>query len=195
VRVAESVRLIVGLGNPGDRYRDTRHNAGWWFVDRLAHDSGAGFRSHLKLHACVAKVADGAEEYRLAKNLTFMNHCGRSVQALAAYYQLSPQQILVVHDDLDLPVATVRIKCGGGHGGHNGLRDVIATLGDPGFVRLRIGIGHPGVGAVVSDYVLSRPDQADRQQLETAVDKALAVVPHLVRGALQTAMQVLHSPP
>jgi peptidyl-tRNA hydrolase, PTH1 family len=189
------VRLIVGLGNPGDRYRDTRHNAGWWFVERLAQIHGTGFRRQLKQHACVARVTEGADEYRLAKNLTFMNHCGRTVQALAGYYHLSPEQILVAHDDLDLPVATVRIKCGGGHGGHNGLRDVIATLGDSDFVRLRIGIGHPGAAAGVSDYVLSRPDRADQQQLETAVDKALDIVPHLVRGALQTAMQILHSPP
>ncbi len=188
------IRLIVGLGNPGGEYQDTRHNAGFWFADRVAQDWGSVFRTESKFHAQVAVGRIAGADCRLLKPSTFMNRSGQAVAALMRYFRLQPQQVLVAHDELDLPAGAVRLKQGGGHAGHNGLRDILAVLGDPGFYRLRIGIGHPGNSRVVVDYVLSRPSRADRQAIEEGLGQALAALPEILLGEMQRAMNRLHAP-
>lgn len=185
------VDLIVGLGNPGGNYEQTRHNAGFWFVDALARQGGT-FRPESKFQADACKISLAGHDCWLLKPTTFMNRSGQSVAALAGFYKIPVENILVVHDELDLPPGVARLKQGGGHGGHNGLRDIIARLG-ANFMRLRIGIGHPGSKEQVVDYVLQRPSLADRQQIESAIDAALAVMPELLCGEVQRAMNQLHS--
>lgn len=188
------VRLLVGLGNPGPRYADTRHNAGFWFADRLAADRGSPFRAESRFEGEVARiVADGAN-CLLQKPMTFMNKSGSAVQKLAAFYRIPPAEILVVHDDLDLPPGTARLKAGGGHGGHNGLRDLHRHLGAD-YARLRIGIGHPGVREAVIGYVLERPGREEEQQMRQAIDAALGVVDALVGGDWDLAVRRLHTKP
>lgn len=185
------IDLIVGLGNPGGNYEQTRHNAGFWFVDALARQSGT-FRSESKFQGDVCKISLSGHDCWLLKPATFMNRSGQSVTALAGFYKVPAENILVVHDELDLPPGVARLKQGGGHGGHNGLRDIIARLGAD-FMRLRIGIGHPGSKEQVVDYVLQRPSLADRQQIDSAIAAALAVMPELLCGEAQRAMNQLHS--
>jgi len=186
------VLLIVGLGNPGAQYTQTRHNAGFWFVDALTRTARIECRYDSKFHGEVAKC-DGTSAYWLLKPTTFMNHSGRAVQALQQFYKIPATQMLVVHDDLDLPVGTARLKRGGGHGGHNGLRDIIAQLGTPDFLRLRLGIGHPGQREQVVDYVLKKASVADKQAINDAIERSLTVLPELLSGAIEKAMQRLHS--
>jgi len=187
------IRLIVGLGNPGADYVDTRHNAGFWMIELLAADRGAGFRLDKRSNAEIGKLnADGRDVY-LQKPLGFMNRSGQAVAGLARYYKLEPPQILVMHDELDLPPGTNRIKLDGGHGGHNGLRDVIAHLGSREFFRLRIGIGHPGEAREVADYVLRKPSAADRDAIAAANRDTLAVMPLILEGRIDKAMQALHT--
>lgn len=185
------IDLIVGLGNPGGNYEQTRHNAGFWFVDAMARQSGT-FRSESKFQGDVCKISLSGHDCWLLKPATFMNRSGQSVAALAGFYKIPAENILVVHDELDLPPGVARLKQGGGHGGHNGLRDIIARLGAD-FMRLRIGIGHPGSKEQVVDYVLQRPSLADRQQIDSAIAAALAVMPELLCGEAQRAMNQLHS--
>ncbi len=187
------VQLIAGLGNPGSEYTETRHNVGFWFVDRIARDAGAVFRNESRFLGEVCTVGVGSEAVRLLKPSTFMNHSGQSVGALARFFRVPVEAILLVHDDLDLSPGTVRLKRGGGHGGHNGLRDSIAHLGSKEFARLRIGIGHPGNQAAVTSYVLGRPGQPDRELLEIAIAEAVDEWPGIVRGDFQTVMGRLHS--
>jgi peptidyl-tRNA hydrolase, PTH1 family len=189
-----AIRLIVGLGNPGEEYARTRHNAGFWFVELLAARHGASFRAERKFGAEVALVRVEGAELRLVKPQSFMNRSGGPVQAAAAYLKIPSEGILVVHDDLDLQPGDVRLKLGGGHGGHNGLRSVIAHLG-PNFWRLRIGIGHPGHRAEVIDYVLERPSREDAALIESAVADAADVIPVLIGSGEQPAMHKLHSRP
>ncbi len=187
--MAEGVLLIAGLGNPGARYQATRHNAGFWFVEALAARRGAVFKAASRYHGEVAELDGGW----LIKPGTFMNRSGQSVAALAGFYKIPLARILVVHDELDLPPGTARLKQGGGHGGHNGLRSLMADLGSGDFWRLRLGIGHPGHKDMVSDYVLSKPSQEDRELIEAAIARALGVMPELAAGEPQAAMHKLHS--
>jgi peptidyl-tRNA hydrolase, PTH1 family len=185
--------LIAGLGNPGPQYEHTRHNVGFWWLDQLAHDLSTTFAVENKFHGQLAQTQFAGHKLFLLKPLKFMNRSGQSVAALANFYKILPSNILVIHDDLDLPVGTARLKRGGGHGGHNGLRDIIAQTGSKDFLRCRLGIAHPGDAKQVSDYVLSKPSQADRQLILSAIDDSIRVLPDLVSDDLEKAMHWLHS--
>ncbi len=184
---------MVGLGNPGSRYSKTRHNAGYWFVDALAHQEGANFKAQGRLHGALCEFEQAGQRLRLLKSDSFMNNSGRAVAAVARFYRYTPEQILVVHDDIDLEPGAVRLKQGGGHGGHNGLRDIIACLGSRDFQRLRIGVGHPGHRDEVVSYVL-RSTPADEQTLiDEALTDALSCAPRFLAGESAAAMNILHS--
>lgn len=185
--------MVVGLGNPGPQYEKTRHNAGFWFIDAIARAHGISLKLESKFHGEVGKGYIDGEEVWLLKPLTFMNKSGQGVAALARFYKIDAENILIAHDELDLPPGTVRLKKGGGHGGHNGLRDTIAQLGSKEFHRLRLGIGHPGHASQVSGYVLSKASISDQQLLEQAVEKALDNLSLILCGDLQKAMNQLHS--
>ncbi len=187
-----SVQLIVGLGNPGDKYDQTRHNAGFWFVDEVARQYGVVFRPETKFLGQVARVQSDGMDIWLLKPATFMNRSGQSVQALAKFYNIPVESILVVHDELDLEPGVAKLKQGGGHGGHNGLRDMIVAM-DKHFMRLRLGIGHPGHRDQVVGYVLKAPSKLDYQLINDAIYKASKVLPELVQGDLQKAMNTLHT--
>jgi len=182
--------LIVGLGNPGPRYATTRHNAGFWLVDQIAARLRVPFNLESKFHGELARIYQ--PDIRLLKPTTFMNHSGRSVGALAQFFRLAPEQILVIHDELDLPPGKAKLKRGGGHGGHNGLSDIITQLGSQQFWRLRIGIGHPGHKDQVVDYVLRPPDLATLALIEDSLSKAMSVLPELIEGEMEAAMRILH---
>lgn len=190
---ATPLQLVVGLGNPGPRYAETRHNAGFWLVDRLAAKSAALLRPETRYKGECARTVFTGRSVWLLKPQTFMNLSGQSIAPLAAFYKIPPEAILVIHDELDLPPGVVRLKRGGGHGGHNGLRDTIRQLGSSDFLRLRIGIGHPGVNKDVVGYVLERPPASERQQIDNAIAAAVDVFPDILEGRLSKAMQVLHS--
>lgn len=185
------IRLIVGLGNPGPRYAHTRHNAGFWFVDQLSRERGGVFRADSKYEGEVTRFTAAGASCLLLKPLTFMNKSGSAVQKLAAFYRLAPEDILVVHDELDLPPGTARLKKGGGHGGHNGLRDIDRHLGSD-FARLRIGIGHPGIRDAVIGYVLEGPSREDEAAVREAIEAAAAAVDDLVAGEWDRAVRNLH---
>ena len=187
------IRLIVGLGNPGADYIDTRHNAGFWMIDLLAADRGERFRLDKRYNAELGKLGAHGRDVHLQKPQAYMNRSGQAVAGLARYYKLEPTQILVMHDELDLPPGTNRIKHDGGHGGHNGLRDIIAHLGSREFFRIRIGIGHPGDSRQVTNYVLHKPSAADREAIESANRDTLAVMPLILEGRIDKAMQALHT--
>jgi len=187
-----ALKLIVGLGNPGREYAATRHNAGWWFVDALAQQRRASWRSEARFGAALARLRSGTHELWLAKPTTFMNRSGGPVAAIAQFYRIEPAEILVAHDDIDLPPGVARLKQGGGHGGHNGLRDLIAHLGAD-FWRLRLGVGHPGAKELVIDAVLERPPANEQQAIDDALARALAVVPMLLDEGAQKATHALHS--
>ena len=187
------MKLIVGLGNPGERYAPTRHNAGFWLVERFAAQTGAVLRKDAKFQALVGKHEASGAWLLLPQN--FMNASGRPVQMLASFFKIAPADILVVHDELDFPPGTVRLKQGGGAGGHNGLRDVSARLGAQDYWRLRIGIGHPGDRSLVTEYVLHKPAQEERADIEAAIARALEVLPQILGGDLQGAMLKLHTDP
>ncbi len=184
---------MVGLGNPGPQYAETRHNAGFWLVDQLARQHAGHFRPDAKFHGDTCRIALTDRELWLLKPMTFMNRSGHAVAALARFHRISLPEILVIHDDLDLPTGTIRLKQAGGHGGHNGLRDLIAQLGGNDFSRLRLGIGHPGDSRDVLDYVLRRPPQSERTLIEQAIADTLRELPHIVAGEWAKAMQTLHS--
>ncbi|RKZ95802.1 MAG: aminoacyl-tRNA hydrolase [Gammaproteobacteria bacterium] len=185
--------LIAGLGNPGPQYEHTRHNVGFWWLDQLANDLNATFSVDNKYHGQLAQSHYSGHKLFLLKPLVFMNRSGQSVAALANFYKIPLTNILVIHDELDLPVGATRLKSGGGHGGHNGLRDIIARTGGKDFLRCRIGIDHPGDSRQVSDYVLSKPSQSDRQLIRSAIDNSLRVLPDVLSGDLEKAMNWLHS--
>ena len=186
------MRLLVGLGNPGPDYQDHRHNVGFWLLDRVATAHGGHFRPESKFHGDLARVQVGGTDLWLLKPQTYMNRSGLSVGAFCRYYRIPVEQILVAHDELDLPPGQVRLKQGGGHAGHNGLRDLIAVLGARDFWRLRIGIGHPGDKGRVVDYVLSRPSRADQEAIEGVLDEIEAVLPAILEGRFQLVMNRLH---
>ncbi|MDJ0779239.1 MAG: aminoacyl-tRNA hydrolase [Gammaproteobacteria bacterium] len=187
------IRVVVGLGNPGADYVDTRHNAGFWLVDEIAADAGATFRFDKRYHGDVCKISPLARDVHLLKPMTFMNRSGQAVGALMRFYKFTPAQLLIVHDELDLPPGTSRIKYGGGHGGHNGLRDIVSHLGSRDFFRIRIGIGHPGDSKKVINYVLRKPSQADSAAIADANRDTLAVMPLIYEGNIEKAMHALHS--
>jgi PTH1 family peptidyl-tRNA hydrolase len=186
------LKLIVGLGNPGREYERTRHNAGWWFVDALAARHRGVWRHESKQQSELARVQIDENDLRLQKPQSFMNRSGGPVAALASFYEIPAGEILIVHDDIDLPPGIARLKFGGGHGGHNGVRDVIAHLG-PEFWRLRLGVGHPGARELVIDAVLDRPSAAEQQLLDEALERGLEAVPEMLRLGAQKAMHNLHS--
>jgi len=190
--LALPLRLMVGLGNPGPQYAQTRHNAGFWLVDELARQHGSQFRPEPKHGGEICRLTLAGQELWLLKPMTFMNRSGHAVGRLARFYQIAPAAILIVHDDLDLPPGTVRLKRAGGHGGHNGLRDVIAQLGSNEFHRLRLGIGHPGDSREVVDYVLHRAPPVEQALLDQAIVDALRELPRIVAGHMDKAMQTLH---
>jgi PTH1 family peptidyl-tRNA hydrolase len=185
--------LLVGLGNPGDQYAKTRHNAGFWFVDFLDRCCDLGLSANKKFHGDSGRVRLAGVELVCLKPATFMNDSGRAVRALTDYFQIPVERVLVAYDDLDLPPGTVRLKLGGGHGGHNGLRSLFSHLGAPGFWRLRIGIGHPGAREAVTPWVLSRARAEDEASIMAAIEKAVAVLPDLLQGRPERAMQALHT--
>jgi len=188
---SSGISLIAGLGNPGSQYEDTRHNAGFWFVDLLAQRFGAAFKSESRFHGAVCRIQVGARECWLLKPSTFMNRSGQSVSSLARYYKIPVENMLVAHDELDFPAGELRLKKGGGHAGHNGLRDIMSAMGGD-FYRLRIGIDHPGDRDRVSDYVLSRPSHGDREFISIELEKAADALPLIVVGEFQKAMNSLH---
>ena len=188
-----AIRLIVGLGNPGREYETTRHNAGYWWVDELARLQSLNFKSEARFHGLMARGQLHDHEMLLLKPQTFMNVSGRAVVALAQFYKIAPVEILVVHDELDLPPGVARLKLGGGHGGHNGLKDIIAHLGNRDFWRLRLGIGHPGEGADVAGYVLNNPRREERELIDEAMQKAQSVAHLIIEGKTEAAMLKLHS--
>ena len=188
----EPLKLIVGLGNPGTEYARTRHNAGFQFIDELAARHDALFRSEPRHRAELARARIAGSELWLLKPMSYMNHSGDPVRSVASFYKVPLESILVAYDELDFPAGVVRLRQGGGAAGHNGLRDVIAQLGDA-FWRLRIGIGHPGDRTQVLDYVLGRPSPADAQLLRAALQAGADAVPVLLTDGAQIAMHRLHS--
>jgi PTH1 family peptidyl-tRNA hydrolase len=188
------IRLIVGLGNPGAEYDKTRHNAGFLFLDEIARQYGGNFRAEKKYSGEYCKVRINGEDAHLLKPMTFMNRSGQAVGPLANFYKIQPEQILVVHDELDIPPGTAKLKKGGGHGGHNGLKDIIRCLANSkDFHRLRLGIGHPGDSKLVANYVLKKAPSAEMQSLEATIDEAARVLPTYLSGDTSKAMNQLHS--
>jgi PTH1 family peptidyl-tRNA hydrolase len=188
------LRLIVGLGNPGPEHARTRHNAGFWFVDALAEQAGGRFGLESKLFGETCKVEIAGQPVWLLRPATFMNLSGKSVTAALRYWKIEPEQALLVHDELDLPAGTARLKFEGGHGGQNGLRDTMRLLGHGRFHRLRIGIGHPGHKDQVTSWVLGRPGRDDEALILRAIDNAIDALPLAVAGQFSDAMTRLHTP-
>jgi PTH1 family peptidyl-tRNA hydrolase len=188
-----AIQLVAGLGNPGAKYEQTRHNAGFWFVDELARQYATQLRPESKYKSDVARCSIDGRDCRLQKPMDFMNRSGQPVAALAGFYRIPRSAILVVHDDLDLPVGTIKLKKGGGHGGHNGLRDLFSHLGGKDFLRLRIGIGHPGHRDDVVDYVLKNASREDRGLIDRAMDDAIRVMPQIIAGEIEAATKELHT--
>ncbi|MGB0467196.1 MAG: aminoacyl-tRNA hydrolase [Pontibacterium sp.] len=190
----DKIQLIVGLGNPGNQYANTRHNAGAEFVEQLAAQQLTSLQPEKKYHGRYAKVQINGQAIHLLVPTTFMNLSGQSVAALANFFKIPPESILVAHDELDLPPGVARFKQGGGHGGHNGLRDIISKMGNnKNFYRLRLGIGHPGHASQVSGFVLSKAPVSERQSVEAASDEAIHYLPEAVSGDWAKAMNRLHS--
>ena len=187
------LKLIVGLGNPGARYESTRHNAGFWFVDRFAAQYRCGLARQARVHGQLGRLTLDGVDCRLLKPDTYMNESGRAMRAVLDYFHIQPYEALVVHDEIDLDPGVVRLKQGGGHGGHNGLRDIISTLGNGDFPRLRIGVGHPGHKDEVIDYVLRKAGAAERKLIDDAIARALEVMPLVLKGELEKAMTALHT--
>ena len=191
----EDIRLIVGLGNPGREYQQTRHNAGFWWVDAVAGRKRAHWSKESKFSGWTAKVEEGGREFWLLKPNTYMNESGRSVSAFLRFFRIEPASMLVVHDELDLPPGTVRLKKGGGTGGHNGLTDIVESLGTKDFWRLRVGIGHPGHKDLVADYVLHEAKRVEQEAIDPPFERSLDLMPWLAKGRMNDAMTWLHTAP
>lgn len=186
------IQVIIGLGNPGEKYTKTRHNVGFWFIDALADKYGASFKPETKFSGEVAKANIEGQTVYLLKPSTFMNRSGLAAHQVTQFYKIPTENVLVAYDELDLSVGTARLKQAGGHGGHNGLRDLHAQITKE-YVRLRLGIGHPGDSKKVTDYVLSRASQNDEIAIINAIDRSLAIIPQVIAGDIQKAMNVLHT--
>jgi PTH1 family peptidyl-tRNA hydrolase len=191
--MAQDIVMVVGLGNPGPDYANTRHNAGALFVEALAREAGQTLRPEKKYHGLYARIQWQGLDLHLLNPSTFMNRSGLSVKALAEFFKIEPSQILIAHDELDIPPGTARLKKSGGHGGHNGLRDTIAHLGTNDFQRLRIGIGHPGDSRKVTGYVLGRFGKQETEEFNAVTDEIIRVLPDAADGKLAAAMNRLHS--
>ena len=191
--MSSSIHCFIGLGNPGEKYVNTRHNAGAWFVDHLAAAHHLTFKLDKKLHGHIVEWPCDTHKVLLFKPITYMNDSGRAVAAFTKFYKIPSEAMLVAHDELDFEPGIARLKKGGGHGGHNGLRDLIDCLNTSDFYRLRIGIGHPGVRDDVSDYVLHKPSVADLAKITQSLEAAITVTPALVVGEIQSAFHSLHS--
>ncbi len=191
--MSNKIKMIVGLGNPGSEYEQTRHNAGFWFIDELAWQYKATLKEEKKFFGSVARISISGSDLWLLKPSTFMNRSGQAVATLAQFYKIKPEEILVVHDELDIPCGRIKFKLGGGNGGHNGLKDIQARLGTPDFYRLRLGIDHPGDRNLVVGYVLNKPSPEHRQQIDEAINKSLKAVPMLLAGEWEEAVRFLHS--
>ena len=189
------IRLLVGLGNPGPEYQATRHNAGFWWVDEIAREMGTRLAGEAKFFGLAGRLKLGVHEAWLLQPMTFMNASGRAVAALARFYRIEPQEILVIHDELDLPPGQAKLKKGGGHGGHNGLKDITTHLGTPDFWRLRLGIGHPGDKNAVIHFVLKPPTKDEAEQIETNIQQSAKLLPMLLEGRFEAAMLKLHTKP
>ncbi len=186
------IKLIAGLGNPGLKYDKTRHNAGFWFVDEVARRFSGSFKLETKFSGECCKVDIAGVTVWLLKPNTFMNRSGLSIKQLSSFFKISPEQVLVIHDELDIGPGSIRLKSGGGHGGHNGLRDTHAQIGKD-YWRLRVGIGHPGEASKVADYVLSRPSVNDEIEINNSIDRAVSEIEKIVLGDMQKVMNTLHS--
>ena len=194
--MADTTKLIVGLGNYGAEYEDTRHNAGWWLLDDIAREHGANLSAQSKFHGLAGRARIANTDVWLLKPMTYMNRSGQAIAALANFYKILPKDILVLHDELDIPVGAAKMKIGGSTGGHNGLKDTQAKLGTPDFWRLRIGIDHPRNSGTpqqpVVDYVLKPPKQAERDAIDQAISKAQTIIADWVAGDVEKAMRLLH---
>jgi PTH1 family peptidyl-tRNA hydrolase len=188
-----TIKLIVGLQNPGTAYENTRHNVGGWLVETLVNSCNARFHPEKKMHAVLADFKIDNHALKAILPATFMNHSGLAVRETSQFYRIVPDEILVVHDDLDLPAGRIKLKTGGGHGGHNGLRDISTQLGSALFHRLRIGIGHPGQKDMVLNYVLGKPHQDDKKAILEAIDRGIAVIPALLTESIAHAMNLLNA--
>jgi PTH1 family peptidyl-tRNA hydrolase len=186
-----AIRLVVGLGNPGKEYERTRHNAGFWLVERFAASKGVALRKDPKYQALVGRLPDNGAWLLLPQS--FMNASGRAVQMLAGFFKIKPEEILVIHDELDFAPGTARIKQGGGIAGHNGLKDISQRIGSHDYWRLRLGVGRPESAAEMADYVLHKPSLEEKQAIDAAIDNSLALLPQMIGGDLQGAMNKLHS--
>lgn len=192
------IRLFVGLGNPGPEYQDTRHNAGFWWIDSLARQLGASLqveRNYFGLVARVNNAPGAAGPIWLLQPMTYMNLSGKSVAPLARFFKIAPEEILAIHDELDLEPGQMKFKQGGGNGGHNGLKDMQAQLGSANFWRLRLGIGHPGIKAEVANYVLRKPPLSERELIDDNIAKSLDAAPLLLAGDTERAMMKIHAKP
>ena len=189
------IRLLVGLGNPGPEYEATRHNAGFWWLDAVARKLSITLLPQRSYFGLAAKASTAQGVVWLLQPMTYMNLSGRSVAALARFFKIEPQQILVAHDELDLMPGQAKIKCGGGHAGHNGLRDIHAQLGSADYWRLRLGIGHPGVKAEVVDYVLRKPSAEHRELIEQTIERSVDAIDLLLAGEMERAMMKVHAKP
>ncbi|MDJ0708932.1 MAG: aminoacyl-tRNA hydrolase [Woeseiaceae bacterium] len=190
--MTKPIRIIAGLGNPEDKYERTLHNAGFWFVDELARKYGGSFRYEKKFDADYCRINLHGEDVWLLKPQSYMNCSGQPIRGMLDYYRLKTDQLLVAHDEIDLPPGTVRLKEGGGHGGHNGLRDIIKHCGSN-FLRLRLGVGHPGEKHKVTGHVLKRGSAETERAVEQNIDDAIAVMPEVVDGGINAAMKALHT--
>lgn len=186
------IKLLVGLGNPGDKYTATRHNAGFWWIDLVAEQTNSQLKVDAKMFGIIGKLNPNADKW-LLKPTTFMNASGRSVAAMANYYKIKPEEILVIHDELDLPAGEIKLKFGGGHGGHNGLRDIHAALGTNQYWRLRVGIDHPGNKHEVVNFVLKAPTKSEQEAINQSLDDSCHVLPELLNGDFEKAMLKLHT--
>lgn len=187
------IKMIVGLGNIGTEYEHTRHNAGFWLIDELAWQWKVSLREEKKFHGEVARASFNGNDVWLLKPNTYMNLSGKAVSTLAQFYKIQPDEILVVHDELDIPCGKIRLKLGGGNGGHNGLKDIQAKMGTPNFYRLRLGIDHPGDRNLVVGYVLNKPSPEQRQQIDDSIAKSLQGLPLFLNGDMESAVRFLHS--
>ena len=191
----DTIKLIVGLGNPGKEYERTRHNAGFWWVDAIAEAKRAPWKKETKFSGFTTRVEEGGVEFLLLKPSTYMNESGRSVSAVLRFFKIEPAQMLVIHDELDLPPGAVKMKRGGGTGGHNGLTDIAESLDTKDFWRLRIGIGHPGDKDLVADYVLDKARRAEQDAIDPPFERSLELLPRLAKGKIIDAMTWLHTDP